>query len=540
MDAGELPAGPTRLQARFSLPAGLPPTHHHAPAWATLELAVRVVIPWWPDGRYRFDLSVRIPAPAVVERRPVAVRSTPLHAAPDAARLEVSLASTALVAGESVVGSCAIYHVDDRKPRELELALVPRLELFGGRTRTRDADAVWFRFTLPAGFAGTNLPFRFEMPHRLAPTFQAATHRLRWFLMARSGSFFGGRLELSIPIEIFDASAAALVPRLAAAPRLADQRVEEVFDRVAERDGWQRVVADGDGAIAITRTFGDAVAQLTYDYRGEAGTFVVARIDHPPLGLDLNVTPSSALRHVFFADIEVDIEAWDRRHHVSARDAGQTVVMLRQAVPALSAATALGELRSWHDDAVVFERATATLDAAELSAMGSALATLAPALAAAALAIAPPPGIAIDLAAWRQLAHGLGGRATLGDLSIEGHLDRTRVALGLEWRDGEPAGIRVAVGDPADAGDELRAIAFTLVRPREEVMTVAAAGPLVEQVLGWPDDFVELRVEDGVASASWALPAGEPPTVEPARVRALVEALRAALAVLVPGTGPYR
>ncbi|MBZ0231650.1 MAG: hypothetical protein K8M05_04820, partial [Deltaproteobacteria bacterium] len=215
MDAGVLAPGETRLRARFTLPEGMPPSHALSPAWASLELKVRVAIPWWPDGRYTFTLPVRVPPPAHVDRQPRAFRSTGLRDDPDDKRLELSLASTAFVAGETVTGSFALFHVDDRKARELEIALVPRLDLLGWRTRERDADALTVSFAVPAGSAGSNIPFRFHLPPTITPSFETLTHRLRWVLVARSGSFFRGKVELAVPITIVDASAADAVPELA-------------------------------------------------------------------------------------------------------------------------------------------------------------------------------------------------------------------------------------------------------------------------------------------------------------------------------------
>jgi hypothetical protein len=98
---GVLAAGTTtRFATRFTLPWGTPPIHSRAPAWASLELRVHVSIPWRIDGRYRFPMVARLPPPPHVERTPMAIRSTSLAAPPDKPRIEVSLASTRLVAGE--------------------------------------------------------------------------------------------------------------------------------------------------------------------------------------------------------------------------------------------------------------------------------------------------------------------------------------------------------------------------------------------------------------------------------------------------------
>lgn len=539
MDTGTLPAGETRLRARFTLPEGTAPSHSLGPAFASLQMKVHVAIPWWPDGRYTFTLPVRLPPPASVDRQPRAFRSTGHRDDPDDKRLELSLASTTLVAGETVTGSCALFHVDDRKERELEIAIVPRLELLGWRARERDADALTVTFKLPAGSAGTNIPFRFSLPEHITPTFETLSHRLRYVLVASSGGFFRGKVELAVPITIIDASAAEMLPELAPAPRLADERVAQLFDELA-RHGWQRARTQREGDVAVERVVGGSTARMTYTYRGEAGTFLVSTLEPPSLGLDLVVTPASPVRHVFFEDVEVDISDWDRHHHVAARSPAQAIPFLKLVVPALRDTRELGTMIRWTDDALVFERAVATLDETQLGVIGATLAHVAAAFGQAMLDIPPPPDVSVDAPAWRELAHRFDGVAGMGDLSIDGTVERLPASLGLEWRDGRPRGIRVWVGDPDAAGAELRAISLDLARPREEILSTKSVEPLVEQVVAWPADIVELRIRDGVASAIWLLPDGRLPVVDPTRVFQLAESLRSALHSLAPGAGPYR
>jgi len=79
-----------------------------------------------------------------------------------------------------------------------------------------------------------------------------------------------------------------------------------------------------------------------------------------------------------------------------------------------------------------------------------------------------------------------------------------------------------------------------LPHPATDVLGDPMAEPLVEAVTRWPADYRELRVTDGVAGATYTLPTSDPVVVDAARVRALVDALRAVLLALDPGAGPYR
>jgi hypothetical protein len=166
---------------------------------------------------------------------------------------------------------------------------------------------------------------------------------------------------------------------------------------------------------------------------------------------------------------------------------------------------------------------------------------LAPVIARAQRAVPPPPELDVDVAAWRALARELDGSIAMGDLSIEGTFQGAPVELGLVWdAEARPAAIRVAVGDPEAASAELRSIQLALPRPAADVLAAPSASQLVDLVTRWPDDVVELRVADGVASAQLRLPADPPPPADPARARELVAALRGVLIALDPGRGPYR
>ena len=601
MGAGVLPAGSvTRFQTAFTLPAATPPTHEIDPAYSRMRLRIHISLPWRIDGRHDYELVVRVPPPPEVVRKPATLRSTRPGDAPDQPRMEIGLASTRLVVGESLVGTCALFHLDDREPREVELSLVPMLTLSGRRRLyERRGAAISAQLTMPAGSAGTGVPFRLALPRTMTPTFACTTHALTWYLIARTGSFFGPKLDVVVPLHLVDASAAETAKPLASAPRLGDERVAAELARLAARRGWReseperggggsgsggggggnRAGGGGNGAggggngasgggngaggggggdgrgdggrsasgddapaqLAIERELEGCRLQIAYSYRAQEGTFLVSRIDHPSLGLGLSVTPSSALRHVFFRDIEIDLAEWDRAHLVTARSEAQAVPVLRAIVPALPRSEHLGTFVRLSDDAIVYELPVSTIDREMLEHVATVLEQLAPAIAAAQRAVPPPPGLAVDPASWRALARELAGTLAMGDLSIDGTFQGAPVELSLVWdAEGRPTAFRVAVGDPEAASAELRAIRLALAHPALDVPDVPSARQLVDLLAGWPDDRFDLRVEDGVASALLRLPPGEPPTADAARVRELVTALYAVRVALDPGHGPYR
>ncbi len=537
MGPGVLPAATTtRFVARYALPEGTPPTHEVGAAYARMRLFVHVSIPWALDGRYKYDFSVRIPPPRV-DRTPIMIRSTD---APNKPRIEIGLASNRLIAGEDLVGTCAVFHLEDDKPREVSIALVPELALIGrGRARERRGEEIASTLTLAAGSAGTSVPFVLPLPGNMTPTFDAATHTLRWWLVARTGSFFGGRVDVAVPLQIVDRSAAATTPRLEAAPRLGDERIAKLFARFAAANGW-RGGEPGADDFAIETEIGDTELRIAYAYRGEAGTFLVASVRTPSLGLGLSVAPASPLRHMFFKDVEVDIAAWDRAHHVKARHPEQAIPYLKAVVPVLMESAKLGQMVQWGDSEIVFERQVAAVEDSEIGLAAAQLELIAVRFANKQGEITAPPSVVADLPAWRSLATWLGGTLSLGDLGIHGKLEGAIVDLGLGWIENKAVSVHVAIGDPAASSEDLKKIVIRLPRPASDVLGANAAERLVDLITRWPEDIVNLEVENGVVSAALLLPGGEPPVADAARVRELVGNLRAVLGALLPDSTPYR
>ncbi len=520
MEEGVLEPGTKTFALSFTLPHAMAPSHQISPANARLLIDVHVSIPWWRDGRYSFVAPVRLPPPDQVARRPLVTRH-PFEAIAGQPRLELSLASSTLVAGEDVVGSCAVFHMTDSKAREIEVTFEPRVTLLGHR-RTEAVTGPGYRSTLrlAAGKAGQAVPFRIALPHDMTPSFKTATHEVEWYMKLGVGSFFGGKVWMTVPLTILDARAAETLPPLTLAPRLADERVLAAFERFGASRGMtvEREELDRfpDEQPALVRELGDATIRIGYAYRGERGTYLVSRVLYPRLGLALSVVPSTPLRELLSKDITIENAVWDRTHHVEGREDSQIVPFLRHALPDVI----LGSLVRWTDDEVVTERSIGVVDEAALAPLVSALESLATAIAHARDAIAAPAGTNTDLGEWRKLAERLGAPLTVGDLSIRGGaLDMQPVDLGLDFDEqGRAKEMRIGVGERQPQTDEVPE------RVREMLATIAK-------------DLPDVGVSSGVAWASIPLTAGG---TDATRVREVVRSLRGVVAALVESAGPYR
>ena len=427
--------GVTSFRHSVELPADMPPNHSLEPAHARLVAKVQMVTQRWFDKAFEVALPVALPQRAPVPATPMRNRSDATAA--DQPAIEIALASTRLIPGGTIVGSCAIFHVDDNHARHVDVSLVPLLTLLGRSSRERRSKRIHYDVVVPAGAGGTSVPFELPIPADATPGFTTRSHELAWSVVVSFDSWLGiASAQIEIPVELV---AGAPVTQTLVPPRVADRRIVEMLAGVV---GW-RVVNE----LSIIRDLGDNRLAIVYDYRGEDGTFVVSRIEFVSLGLELSVVPSSLLRSLFVRDVEVDISPWDRRHHVVVRSPAQAIPPLRAVVPTLLAISGLGELVRWTDDEIVFERAAIDVDAGDIAEAARDLERLVVALDAAHQLVPPP--VSVDLEAWRELARWLDGTLVVGDLSIDGELDGRRVQLRAVFERGAPIGIRAEVGDPS-------------------------------------------------------------------------------------------
>lgn len=522
-----LPVGVTEYEWAVLVPHDVPPSHEMDPAWARLMLRIRISLPWRIAGRHRFPLGVRLAPPSVVERKPALATSA--RTGDQQRRLELSLASTHLIGGEVLVGSVTAYRFEDDEPLPVTLSFQPVVSLLGrGRVRERAGMPLSAQITLPAHSAGHATPFQIHVPDTV--TFQTFTHALHWQLVASARASLFSSVTATLPLTIVDRAAAAHTPPLTRAPQLGDERVAQLFGDAARKHGWRSVSA-GE-SIEIAKTIGECTAVLTYDYR-EAGTFVVSRITHQ-LGLGLRVAPSSALRHVFWRDIEVDIAAWDRAHHVEARFTDQALGFLRPVVAAVVDEPSLGDLVSWSDDTLVLERSISKILVADVDAMTRGLERIAGAIDRSARTIVPPPlANRVDLDEWRALAREFDGKLVVGNLAIAGAIDQLAVAIALEFLPDHAPRFAIAVGDSNTAGEQLRRLSFEWARPASDVLGEPDAAAITELVTRWPASVCDFRLSNGVARVACS-------ELTVARVRELVRELRAILIALSPSSGPYR
>src|SRR5436853_7326357 len=208
-EGGVLIRGTSIFPFRFTMPRDLPPTHQIDAAYSSVEVWVRVERPWWFDARERFAVPVRLPQRTVVVTPSPATAAGRSGSAADSPRIELAVASSRMLVGDTLVGSCAVFHVPDDRPREIEVSLAAAVPLYSegkvlfNRSRTVRTMAV----TVPAGSAGTAVPFELPIPRSLPPSFVSITHAVAWSVVAASEALFSHKMEAELALELFDDSA---------------------------------------------------------------------------------------------------------------------------------------------------------------------------------------------------------------------------------------------------------------------------------------------------------------------------------------------
>jgi hypothetical protein len=311
------------------------------------------------------------------------------------------------------------------------------------------------------------------------------------------------------------------------------------------RPAWTVVApeaGEADEAAAATLEVDGVTARLAYLESKATGGVLRTTLRHADLGLGLAVTPGSTTRHLFWRDVEIGVPAWDRAHHVRARDGEQVRDYLRRLAPALAAvpgrAGALGRPRRHHRRAVRRGEYAAP-GGGDAAGRGAGGATGARARAATARR-ATWRSTGTSGARWPASSTPASRRATPRSTARSTARRCTPACAGptmATLRD-----LRVWVGDAASASALARATVLSLPAPAAGALATGVPPALTELLLGWPDDHVDLDLRGGVASASLRLvpgPDGRAVVSADATIE-LARRLRTLLAALGAERTPFR
>jgi hypothetical protein len=349
---------PRGTTGRFPIDVVIPPFPSHSTpfAWSGLWLDVRAGV-----GTQLIDLRypLHVCEPIVERNLEPAVARTRQFV-----ELALGLAATRVTGGMTLAGQCSIAGLTSDSRIELEVICLVRAATGGVRRSTIHAS----KLHVPRH--ATTVPFTVELPAYLAPSLAIDTHQIAYEVIARHKQW-RGTTSVSLPLHVVDAFP---VPARVRPPDLGERAIEQVFEQIAARGGWQigpSVDADPQLGTIMPWLFaahGGVVMRLGHAFRADGSTFLVSRIRYQPLELGLHV-----VRGKSGGDVRSGVASWDRDHAVSVRDlvsAHRATELVTAVVPCLEP---LGRLVRWDDDWLVCERAVTGIEHAVVDEVATAL-----------------------------------------------------------------------------------------------------------------------------------------------------------------------
>ncbi len=276
-----LAAGETRFPVEFQARADLPAPYRLTPVYTDYAGMVKVTRKGWFKAKHEFkivELEVKTTPHAGTRGAPLTLTSDLRD--PQAPRLELGLPARCFAVGEPISGTVALFNVDVRSPRDVEVTFTPVFELRGWKNPwSMDGSPITTRVSLPVGATAT--PFSFPLPKDQPPTLGGVTHSLDWKLRVSAK-------DLAIDTRLVIVPAGTRLGPPGPAPGLTDSSDQARLAAYAQRHGWQIVSSPGSdfvGDVAARWTVGPYSILVGVVHRGKQGRFLVVAIDLPPLAI---------------------------------------------------------------------------------------------------------------------------------------------------------------------------------------------------------------------------------------------------------------
>jgi hypothetical protein len=458
-EAGELGAEVYRYRASFEVSSDLPPTYLGTMIEFRAWVEVHVSIPWWPDVRERYDVTI-LPAPI---DRPAPAPFTGSSLRGNEPFVEVSLRAQSFAPGETIEGAIAFGNLGGSVVQDLVPALV-------GCERFGEADAARTEILRHNAFLavsndgeGREIPFRLAVPAGSPPSMTLPKGSFFWLFEVRLNLGGASDVVYRVPVTIAIFEGRARVASIETAP-IGAGRWRTVWAEAGEAAG---LAIDRKRLRLVGELSGCDVSVIVGKNEAKRSS-LSARLRFGSWGLDLALTSAGVLDlGTYFQDEELE-----RRFRITGRDLTQVHGAL---VPSLRAALlAFDEVTLGDAEARVSSDAPG-YDQPWIGAFLGKVAALAQALDAASGAIPAPEAMTAFLPAWRRFAGDLDGDLCVGNMRITGGLFEGALAAVLTEIDySEPTAtlIELAIDPPLEAAFDVN-----------DAQAVAAAPPQVRALL---------------------------------------------------------
>lgn len=463
-EAGELGALVYRYRASFEVSSDVPPTYLGTMIEVRAWVEIHVSIPWWPDVRERYDVTI-LPAPI---DRPASAPFTGSSLRGNEPFVEVSLRAQCFVPGETIEGAIAFGNVGGGVVQDIVPALV-------GFERFGEGDAQKIEILRHNAFLavsndgeGREIPFHLAVPAGSPPSRKLPTGDFFWVVEVRLDLGGVSSVVYQVPVTIAFFEGRARVASTETAP-IGAGRWRAVWAEAGEAKG---LTLDRQRLRLVGELSGCDVSVIVGKNEAKRSS-LSARLRWASWGLELELTTAGALDFgTYFQDEELE-----RRFRITGRDPAQVrgalVPLLRNALLAFDEITLDdGEARVSSD--------APGYDQPWIGAFLGKVAALAQALDAASRAIPAPEAMTAFLPAWQRFAGDLDGDLCVGNMRITGgSFEGAPAAILTEIEDSEPAATLIELGiDPplsaAFDADDARAVAAAPPHVRALLASIAA------------------------------------------------------------------
>lgn len=512
---GELAAGIHQLETKLRLGKNLPSSWEGDRLAIEYSVVIHVDIPWWPDARVEFGVSVAATPTAEPEVEGAIVYASHVGGPPaKGPYLELSLGRQTVEPGTPMQISAALGNVDRNRYRKLDVALIAQESHPTGLGGTYVHEHMFGRWSVGLDSHAGELqpiPFNLDLPRTLAPGFELHGCKLQWLIQVEADVAWGVNPKIRFPITVLPGARGGK-RELAIPLAVGSERLRLIWSAVGKATGLEYVDSSlhglrGPVSVEVHRSQRD----------GEA--CVIGLLEFPSLGVGLRT--ERARRGLLGATQTV----------LAARDPEQTAVLTAALGERLASGPA--ELIAAADTSLRFAVPGAGLELDSLRELVDFLLELA-ALIAGVPPTLPAPAVVRDhLDAWQKAARSMGASLRIADLQL------------AFARDGQTLTIVNSYGDDGELrSTELQLEPGVMIPSRYHLTWSADYSlpindlPLAELITppSWgPGSPIALQVE--TSRVRLFLPA---PLPDPALERPRIEALLALGRTLRGEQGPYR
>jgi len=499
-----LPIGTSTLRGGLTLPNDAPPS---LAGRISYSVAVHASVPWWPDMRSQFALSVAsLPPERPFEgqaRVGISRAEGPRAGTPYG---EIAIASDVFEVGGVIDGRAAMR---DMGTASTKISLVA-YERFGSLAPSRSNS---WAIALPPGSEA----FALTVPSDITPTIQSSAYGLGYRLQAEARSGLLETIIASVPVRIVPRGSAKTTARLVA-PHVGDVRLEELFTQVGASEGAS---VEAGPALVVRRggVVGRATRELVRD-----GTRIAVEVTYPSLHLDLRVSEPTLIVLAPKDRRVAQRAGLGPRCAVAARDDEQASAYLATLATPLAPAKGI----DMSDTTLRYFVPSPASDR-------TSLATIVRDMQKVVASLASPPPLPTAIAhaqdAWTELAHALDGELETGHARLVATNVHAAIEIETLFGSEGPNGTLVVTRPTRELG-----LDAPFVHERGE--PPAELSPEARGALDRLSRFGTVSVDASEIRVTLDGPLGR--VVPPSRGQEVVEASLRLAAALRPSAGPFR